>query len=184
MVFHKRKFYLTNLLSKIIEKTIERCDLADFFGSGQTISGGAPSQLMSTFVNELLESKILQEHCANVLVPQGRQRCLIMVSAMKKYLTPLGVTFSSGSACTAVSGGYCIWIRLPGSLKATDVCQKATEEQKLTLGCGDVFEVPGDKPSRKDLHHRLRLCFMWEDAEKIVEGVERLAFVISEMRSH
>lgn len=137
---------------------------------------------MSTFINELLQSNILQQHIATILVPQGRRRYLTIVSAIKQHLSPLGAVFSPDPAFTAIAGGYCIWLKLPASLKAAQVCQKAAETQNLTLGCGDVFKVPGNRASSQmDIHQRLRFCFMWEDEERLVEGIERLGHVIREL---
>ena len=138
---------------------------------------------MSTFVNELLESDILQQHITAVIVPRGRERYLTIMSAIKKYLYPLGAVVSPNPASTTLTGGYCVWLKLPGSLKAVDVCQRAAETQMLTLGCGDVFEVPGGKSSssQTDLRQRVRLCFMWEDEARLTSGIERLGNVIREM---
>ncbi|CAI7612501.1 unnamed protein product [Penicillium pancosmium] len=153
--------------------------------AGQNISGGAPSQLMSTFVNELLESGIIEQHIATVLIPQGRRRHLAMLSAIREYISPLGAMMSSDTNSsvpgTELSGGYCVWLKLPVPLMAAEVCRRASETQNLTLGCGDVFEVPGERSPEKELHRSLRLCFMWEDEKRIVEGIQRLAHVIKEL---
>lgn len=140
------------------------------------MSGGAPSQLMSTFVNELLENGVLQQHISTVVIPKGQKRQSIMLSAIEEHLKPLGVITDK-----RVTGGYCIWLKLPNYLQAAEVCRKSVETQNLTLGCGDVFEVPGSGRSDKDLHQCLRLCFMWEDERRLVEGIKRLAIVVSEL---
>lgn len=140
---------------------------------------------MSTFVNELLEDGIIEQHIATVLIPKGRRRYLAILSAIREYLSPLGIMMSSDTTSiasgTVVSGGYCIWLKLPAPLMAAEVCRRVSETQNLTLGCGDVFEVPGSKSLEKDLHRSLRLCFMWEDEERLVEGIQRLACVIREL---
>jgi DNA-binding transcriptional MocR family regulator len=64
---------------------------------------------------------------------------------------------------------------------AAEVCRRASETQNLTLGCGDVFEVPGSRSPEKELRRSLRLCFMWEDEKRIVEGTQRLAHVIKKL---
>ncbi|KAJ5168438.1 uncharacterized protein N7482_004032 [Penicillium canariense] len=146
--------------------------------SGQTKSGGAPSQLISTFINELLESGTLQQHISTKLVPEGHRRYSLMVSAIKERLTGLGVTFSQGPEETTLVGGYYVWVKLPDSIDANQVCQKALETQNLDVGNGGLFAIPGGGSGCKDLHRRLRLCFMWEDGEHLVEGVNRLSLVI------
>ncbi|KAJ5089688.1 hypothetical protein N7532_008372 [Penicillium argentinense] len=149
--------------------------------AGQTKSGGAPSQLMSTFINELLESNVLQRHITELLIPEGHQRYASITSAIKEHLTPLGAQFNAGAAHNTIVGGYYIWIKIPAPLSAAGVCQKALESQNLTLGCGDLFRVPEDNPLESDLHQRLRLSFMWEDGEKLVEGIDRLGNVLRGM---
>jgi DNA-binding transcriptional MocR family regulator len=101
-----------------------------------------------------------------------------MVSTIRKRLTPLGVTFSPDPERITVIGGYCIWVKLPVSLDADKVCEKALDTQNLDLGNGNLFAVPGGGSQCVDLHRCLRLCFMWEDDEHLVEGVNRLAIVI------
>ncbi|KAJ5776649.1 Pyridoxal phosphate-dependent transferase major region subdomain 1, partial [Penicillium nucicola] len=149
--------------------------------AGSTRSGGAPSQLMSTFINELLEDHFLPEYITNVLIPQGRRRYDVLASAIKKHLGHLGVSFTPDPETTSVVGGYFIWIQLPVALNATQVCRSALEEQNLVLGTGEFFAVPGRASVERDLHRRLRLCLMWEDEERLVEGVERLEAVIESL---
>ncbi|KAJ5756056.1 hypothetical protein N7533_005599 [Penicillium manginii] len=71
--------------------------------AGQNISGGAPCQLMSTFVNELLEGGILEQHIATVLIPHGRRRHLAILAAVKEHLSPLGAMMSSDINCLLLS---------------------------------------------------------------------------------
>lgn len=149
--------------------------------SGQTKSGGAPSQLMSTFINELLETNALLQHISTKLIPEGYRRFSLMVSTMRSRLIPLGVTFSPDPERTALFGGYYVWVKLPVPLSADQVCRKALETQSLTLGNGNLFAVPGDDSSCTDLRRNLRLCFMWEDDRGLVEGIDRLAVVIESL---
>ncbi|KAJ5991466.1 Pyridoxal phosphate-dependent transferase major region subdomain 1 [Penicillium canescens] len=149
--------------------------------AGSTRSGGAPSQLMSTFINELLEDHFLPGYIADALIPLGRKRHRLLASAIKRYLGPLGVSFTPDPETSPVVGGYYIWVQLPVTVNATRVCHYALEEQNLVLGNGEVFAVPGRDSLGRDLHRRLRLCFMWEDEERLVEGVERLGAVIENL---
>ncbi|CAG8892224.1 unnamed protein product [Penicillium egyptiacum] len=146
--------------------------------AGSTRSGGAPSQLTSTFINELLEDNFLPEYIANIIVPEGRRRHCLLASAIKTHLGHFGVSFTPDPETNPVAGGYYIWIQLPAVLTATQVCQEALELQNLVLGCGETFAVPGGNAPGGDLHRRLRLCFMWEDEGRLVEGVGRLGLVI------
>lgn len=138
---------------------------------------------MSTFVNELLETNKLQQHISTKLVPEGLRRYLLMVSTIRKRLTPLGVTFTPDPERTALIGGYYVWVKLPVPLGVDQVCQKALEMQNLDLGNGRLFAVPAGGSSCVALHRCLRLCFMWEGDEHLVEGINRLAVVL-ETLSH
>ncbi|CAG7974796.1 unnamed protein product [Penicillium olsonii] len=149
--------------------------------AGSTRSGGAPSQLMSTFVNEMLEDNFLPEYVSQWLVSEGRRRHLLLASAIKAHLGPFGVTFSPDPETSALAGGYYIWIRLPDTLTSTQVCEGALKNQNLVLGSGETFAVPGGNSAAGELHRRLRLCFMWEDEGRLVEGVERLGLVIQDI---
>ncbi|KAJ5277132.1 hypothetical protein N7524_003285 [Penicillium chrysogenum] len=146
--------------------------------AGSTRSGGAPSQLMSTFINELLEDNFLPGYITNILVPEGRRRHCLLASAIRTHLGHLGVSFTPDPEISPVAGGYYIWVQLPAALTATQVCQEALEMQNLVLGSGETFAVPGRNVPGGDLHRRLRLCFMCEDEGRLVEGVQRLGAVI------
>ncbi|CAI7656618.1 unnamed protein product [Penicillium glandicola] len=146
--------------------------------AGSTRSGGAPSHLTSTFINELLEDNFLPGYITNILVPEGRRRHCLLASAIKTHLGHFGVSFTPDPETSPVAGGYYIWVQLPAALTATQVCREALEIRNLVLGSGETFAVPGGNTPGGDLYRRLRLCFMWEDEGRLVEGVERLGLVI------
>lgn len=152
----------------------------DYYCSGSTRSGGAPSQLMSTIINELLEDNFLPEYITGFLVPEGRRRHIRLESAIKEHLCDLGVSFTPDPENSPLAGGYYIWVLLPDALTAIQVCEEALKRQNLVLGSGETFAVPGGNRSG-DLHRRLRLCFMWEDEGRLIEGVERLGVVIRDI---
>lgn len=133
---------------------------------------------MSTFVNELLEDNFLPEYISGFLVPEGRRRHNILASAVKAHLGHFGVTFTPDPEISPLAGGYYVWVRLPDTLTSAQVCEDALNKQNLVLGNGETFAVPDGKSSAGELHRRLRLCFMWEDEGRLVEGVKRLALVI------
>lgn len=136
---------------------------------------------MSTIVNELLEDNFLPEYITNLLVPEGRRRHLLLASTIKMHLGHCGVSFTPDPETSPLAGGYYIWIRLPGTLTAAQVCEEALEKQNLVLGSGETFAVPGGGFTAGELHRRLRLCFMWEDEARLVEGVKRLGLVIQDI---
>lgn len=136
---------------------------------------------MSTFVNELLETNTLQQHISAKLIPEGRRRYSLIISNIQQRLVPVGVTFSPDPERTALVGGYYVWVKLPVPLSADQVCWKALQTQNLTLGNGNLFSVPQGGSSSADSHQNLRLCFMWEDDDYLVEGINRLAIVIESL---
>jgi DNA-binding transcriptional MocR family regulator len=153
---------------------------------GSSRSGGCPSQLTATVMNELLSSGELETHIRTKLVPAYKRRSELMVSAITKFLFALGVSvgetsFSSTSSTTdGVFGGYFIWINLPSDLNAEVVSLNAREEQNLIVAPGKLFEVYGD--DKFTFPNSIRLCFSFEDVEDIVEGVQRLGKAIQAVK--
>lgn len=101
-----------------------------------------------------------------------------MMEAIAQHLLPLGVTLPQGDR--EVVGGYFLWFALPEPLLADDVGRHAREEENVMIGEGGLFAVAGDEGS-KDLERQVRVCFSWEEEEKLSEGVARLARVINRM---
>ncbi|KAE8160328.1 pyridoxal phosphate-dependent transferase [Aspergillus tamarii] len=151
------------------------CELS---AAGSSHSGGAPSQLMSTFINDMLENGSLDRHIQETLLPAYSRRARALTAAIKQHLLPLGVTFVSNSETYSVLGGYFIWLKLPTTLNAKEITEIALKEQNLVVAEGELFAVPGNNLPENELGHRLRLCFAWEKEEKLNEAVERLSGVI------
>ena len=98
-----------------------------------------------------------------------------MLKAIQKHLVPLGIELPQSDR--SISGGYFIWIHLPESLDAEEVTKQAREDENVIVAPGSLFEVPGDPMAHK-FTHGIRLCFAWEDEEKLATGIERLAGVM------
>ncbi|BCR86009.1 aminotransferase-like domain-containing protein [Aspergillus chevalieri] len=150
--------------------------------TGSTRSGGAPSQLMSTFINELFEDKSLQRHIVDTIIPAGARRYALIISAINEHLAPLGVTFLSGFEHNLAIGGYYVWIRLSLPFDAAEVCKVALDYYNLVLGDKSLFTVPSSTTPQKDRQQHIRLCFMWEAEDKLAEGVKRLGSVLRMLR--
>ncbi|KAI9370090.1 pyridoxal phosphate-dependent transferase [Aspergillus egyptiacus] len=143
-------------------------------------SGGAPSQFSSAMVDQLLLSGFLQTHIDEVLRPAYAARYHRMMSAIKSYLLPLGVTLPFAGGPTA--GGYFIWAALPGPLRASDVAPVALQEHRVRVAAGDLFRVQRDpEASKNEFGSYVRLCFAWEPEEKLAEGVRRFGCAIQQM---
>jgi DNA-binding transcriptional MocR family regulator len=139
------------------------------YRSGSSHSGGAPSHLCAAIIDQLFPTGI-SEHIRDVLQPFYARQYHTLLSAVREHLVPLGVTVPAPAAC---AGGYFIWIGLPAGTEASEVVRVA-EEAKLSLAPGDLFQVP----ESGDFSEHLRLCFAWEEARHLTEGVRRLACVL------
>ena len=145
---------------------------------GSSKSGGAPSQLVATFMSRMLASGDLQRHISQTLQPAYARQYRMMMQAIDEYLTPLGITVPQGKR--EVMGGYFVWLLLPGGLDAVEVAREAKETEGLDVAPGAVSAVWGDEGA-VDLDRNIRLCFSYEEEGKLVEGVERLGRVVGRM---
>ena len=152
---------------------------ADKISSGSSRSGGAPSQLTATFMANLLKSGDLESHIFQTLQPSYSRRYQSMISAIEKYLIPLGVTLPQTSR--DVVGGYFIWLSLPAPLEAEEVAVCAKEYENLIIAPGPIFAVYGDDQA-VDLDRKVRVCFSWEEEDFLAEGIQRLSQVIRRMQ--
>jgi DNA-binding transcriptional MocR family regulator len=148
---------------------------------GSSRSGGAPSQLVATMMAELLRSGELERHIKEVLNPAYEMRYGIIMAAIEKYLTPLGVVMGEVTANgKEIFGGYFLWLELPKDISAEVVADRAKVEENLIVAPGYIFEVEND-PSIK-FHNSLRLCFAWEEEADLEDGIVRLARVVGNMK--
>ncbi|KAK6437733.1 Valine--pyruvate aminotransferase [Oleoguttula sp. CCFEE 5521] len=145
--------------------------------AGTTRSGGAPSQLTSTYVTYLVETGQLQEHIQKVLCPAYAARYASMMRAISTHLSPLGFTLPQSDR--DVVGGYFIWLGLPAGLMAVDLARVCKTEEDVIVAAGEMFEVPGDQEMTFPAH--IRLCFAWENEELLSEGVERIGKVTARL---
>ncbi|KAK5128902.1 hypothetical protein LTR85_000235 [Meristemomyces frigidus] len=146
--------------------------------TGTTASGGAPSQLTSTYITTLLSTGQLQHHIKTVLRPAYTLRYNTLMRAISTHLRPLG--FSLLQPDRDVVGGYFVWLALPSSLTATPLAQRCKHDEDVVIGPGPIFEVPGDEEAAGFDGH-VRLCFAWEEEWKLEEGVRRVGVVARRM---
>ena len=145
--------------------------------TGTSRSGGAPSHIAATFVAALLAGETLQDYVFGDLQPALARRYYALRAAVQSALGPLGAVLEEQSG-SAVAGGYFLWLRVP--IDAVRLARRAKDEQNLVVAEGCIFEVPGDREVAHFPNH-VRLCFAWEEEDKLVEGVERLAVVLKRM---
>ena len=178
--------------------------------TGSTISGGCPSQLCAGIIWEMLSSGMLDRHLEYVVRPALRWNHAIMMRALGELAFSAGwklwlwrhgppdhgdpnfnnnnnnrsYAFSSSFSSSSNDefyGGYFVWIELPAGVSADEVTAEAKKEENLIVAPGNVFRVRGDEQTA-DFDRFIRLCFAWESAGKIREGVERLARVLGRLR--
>ncbi|KAK4574983.1 Valine--pyruvate aminotransferase [Recurvomyces mirabilis] len=147
---------------------------------GTTASGGAPSQLTSTYITLLLTSGALTNHIQFILRPAYALRYRILLEAITTHLIPLG--FSLPQPSREVVGGYFVWLSLPPRLSATELTQRCKEEENVIVAPGTIFEVPGDQGGRLGFDGHVRLCFAWEEEGKLAQGVQGMARVAKAMQ--
>jgi DNA-binding transcriptional MocR family regulator len=148
--------------------------------TGSSRSGGAPSQLVASFISDMLAKGVLQRHILEELQPAYAGRYHSIMKAITEYLLPLGVTVPQPNK--EFAGGYFIWLTLPKGMKSTKVYKRALAEENLTIISGPQFTVDGDdKDEALRFESDLRLCYAWEDGDAIEEGVRRLSHVIQKV---
>lgn len=151
--------------------------------SGTTASGGAPSQLTSTYVTHLLKTQALQDHIANTLLPAYTARYSLLMKAIERHLLPQGCSMPQSHR--AVVGGYFVWLRLPAGVRAAELVRRAKEDADVIVAPGSIFEVPRYEEQAEgesvEFENEIRLCFAWEAEGNLEEGVRRLGAVLGRM---
>jgi DNA-binding transcriptional MocR family regulator len=142
--------------------------------AGSSCSGGAPSQLTSTYMNILVKDGTMSEHIFKTLQPAYAARYKTLVSAIKDHLYPLGARLPQSDR--DVVGGYFLWLTLPDTVNAIDFAKRCQNEAKVIIAPGNIFEVPGDDSVK--FEHSVRLTFSWIDQDLMVEAVKRISVVL------
>lgn len=117
-------------------------------------------------VYEVLKTGILTHHLPEIRTLYAAQ-CTAMLEALKRYM-PEQVRWNSPR------GGMFLWVQLPAGLNATDLLNKAIEQ--------NVAFVPGAPFYAADpVQETLRLAFVTVPPSLIDEGVKRLAEIIKKV---
>ena len=96
--------------------------------------------------------------------------CDIFRSRRDTMLGALGESMGSTAVSTRPSGGIYLWVRLPEGANTVPVAEKAREK--------GVAYLPGPSFSpREDGHCYFRLCFGYENNQRIRDGIALLAEV-------
>jgi len=142
--------------------------------AGSSCSGGAPSQLTSTYMNILVKDGTMSEHIFKTLQPAYAARYKTLVSAIKEHFYPLGARLPQSDR--RVVGGYFLWLTLPDPIKAIDFAKRCQDEARVIIAPGNIFEVPGDDSVK--FERSVRLTFSWIDQDLMVEAVKKISIVL------
>ena len=170
---------------------------------GATKSGGCPSHIAATFIDEMLASGQLQSHIKDVLIPTYRSRYIALFNAVSTHLSPLGFTVSTGEPYAysnglsngahrnvAVAGGYFTYLTIPSDLPvgSDELARLGAEKYNLKFAFGGMMAVEGDEGSiergQGGFGKGIRLCWAWHPEDEIVEGIERLADLVREVKAN
>ena len=173
--------------------------------AGTSKSGGASSNLMAVIVAELFAASdplnpsasesVLEHRIRETLNPAYSRRFHALWRAIQNTLLPLGCTVpyldpAHESALHAprtpdngsrIFGGYFVWVKLPKGVGATALTEAAKDDFDVLVASGKISEVLGDEEAAGFDGH-IRLCFSWEEEERMAEGVARLGRAIGKMK--
>jgi DNA-binding transcriptional MocR family regulator len=131
----------------------------------------------------MLQNGSITEHIHKTLVPAYTRRFSKLTSAIKQYLTPIGVALPSLSN-DLPNGGFFIWLQLPRPLRGKEVAAAALL-QGLTVGEGTSSALPDENGRYAEYEDMLRLCFACVDEYLLTEAIVILRRVIVEcLASH
>jgi len=122
-----------------------------------------PNSAMQHILQTFLARSWLAEHIAN-LRPAYRERRDAMLAALER-LAPPGMTWSEPE------GGYFVWVRLPGGMRARTLAAEAAREG-VSFVTGDAFSPGGNE------RDAIRLNFTGASPDEITEGIRRLTVAI------
>ena len=136
----------------------------EFYLSAESafIHSSTYSQMLSTaFVTQL----DWQGHVRHV-TGLYRERAGVLVDAVGEHWDP-GVEFITPR------GGFFLWATLPGGVDTIELMHRGIE-------AGAVFVPGGAFTPVEGVHSTLRLAYPFVEAERLVEGVRRLAPVVND----
>ncbi|KFX95070.1 hypothetical protein O988_05989 [Pseudogymnoascus sp. VKM F-3808] len=146
---------------------------------GSSVSGGAPSQFVASIIAQTLMNGTLQNHIEKVLIPSFKRRYQVVLSAIERYLLPLGMVLE-GKMEESMQGGYFVYVLLPPCILAKQFAIRAWKDEAVLVADGGIFEVRGDEDAVL-ARNGVRICFAWEQENLLDEGLRRLGKVLTNM---
>jgi 2-aminoadipate transaminase len=149
-------------------------DLERLTGSGVLRSGGGMNPFTGAVVREAIESGALSLHIAR-LRGQLRERHEALAGALRSELP-------EADFATA-SGGYFLWLRLPGVDPAGERARAALRRHGVRVAPGALFAAAStDDTGGGGERERMRLCFAHHHPAALRDGAARLAAAAAELR--
>jgi 2-aminoadipate transaminase len=118
-------------------------------------------------MSEFLRQDLLQDHLAMLRQAYHKKRD-IMLGAISSY-------WPEGGRISVPQGGFNLWCRLPGDMRARTLLREAAQEQ-VTFVIGEPFHVDGGG------HQYIRLSFASPSERHIEEGIERIGTVMKRIQ--
>jgi DNA-binding transcriptional MocR family regulator len=110
-------------------------------------------------VSEFLQHGLLDHHLEEMRAVYRHKRD-VMLQAIHDY-------WPDGARVNRPQGGFHLWCRLPGEMRARTLLREAANEQ-VAFVIGEPFHVDGGG------HHYIRLSYSSADEEHIIEGIRRI----------
>lgn len=123
------------------------------------------SSFVQMVASDICERGILRHHVRHIREVYKERRD-VMLEAMQTY-------FPEGVKWTRPQGGLFLWVTLPEHVDTNELLKKAVEEKVAFVPGTAFYPYEGGKNS-------MRLNFSYAQPEIIVEGIKRLARVISQ----
>jgi 2-aminoadipate transaminase len=110
-------------------------------------------------VSEILQRELLDDHLATLRRSYQHKRN-VMLQAIRAH-------WPEGARVNTPGGGFHLWCRLPGEMRARSLLREATKEQ-VAFVIGEAFHVDGGG------QQQIRLSFSSPEEEHIEEGIRRI----------
>lgn len=119
-------------------------------------------------VSEILQRQLLDPHLARVRQQYRRQRD-VMFQAIQEY-------WPAGTRVTLPRGGFHLWCRLPGDMRARTLLREAAQEG-VAFVLGEPFHIDGGG------RQYIRLSYAVSDEAQIKEGIRRIGQAMRRIQS-
>src|SRR6266550_831149 len=117
-------------------------------------------------VSEILQRNLVDDHLA-MLRQHYQHKRNVMLQAIQSH-------WPSGVRVNTPGGGFHLWCRLPGDMRARTLLREATKEH-VAFVIGEPFHVDGGG------QQQFRLSFAYPEEERIDEGIRRVGHAMQRL---